>query len=347
MVDKKKVILAISCGDINGVGIEIIIKLFLNKDMFDFCVPILYAPKTVVDDYMIMYQEFSCFVYHLINSPEHAKKDTFNVIDFIGKSINITPGVPTKDGAEIAIQSLDLAFQHLKKHAVNVLLTLPVNKQNISKTLKCFVGHTEYLSKNTNSHNSLMILCSQNLRIATLTNHLPIHKLADNIKKNTLTQKLNILIESLKIDFDISNPKIAVLGFNPHAGDSSLIGDEESSIISPVVYEFIEAGHFISGPYSADGFFGSGLYKKFDAILGMYHDQALIPFKLLSFGSGVNYTAGLPVIRVSPDHGVAYDIAGKNIAKENSVKSAVLLGVELYKKRKIYFDCNRKIQTTY
>ena len=346
MVDKNKVIIGISCGDINGVGIEIIIKLFSNKDVFDSCIAILYAPQQVIDDYKSMYPAFNHFNYHLIDTVDQAISSELNILDFWTKSVDLTPGKPTRQGAEIAIQSLELATRHLKTQTINILLTLPLNKQNISTINKSFVGHTEYLSNNTNSHNSLMLLCDKKLRIATLTNHLPISKVAISITKKMVKQKIDILIESLKIDFAISEPKIAVLGLNPHAGDSGLIGDEEKRIIAPVVCEFIEIGHLIYGPFSADGFFGSGQHKKFDAILGMYHDQVLTPFKLMSFGRGVNYTAGLPVIRVSPDHGVGYGIAGKNIAHENSVKSAILLGIELYETRNTYFDDSIKIQTT-
>jgi 4-hydroxythreonine-4-phosphate dehydrogenase len=346
MVDKNKVIMGISCGDINGVGLEIIIKLFSNKDVFDSCIPILYAPQQVIDDYKSMYPEFNHFNYHLIDAVDQAISSELNVLAFWSKSVYLHPGVPTREGAEIAIQSLELATQHLKTQTINILLTLPLNKQNISTINKSFVGHTEYLSNNTNSDNSLMVLCDKKLRIATLTNHLPISKVTVSITKKMLKQKIDILIQTLKIDFAISEPKIAVLGLNPHAGDSGLIGHEEKSIIAPVVYEFSSIGHLVYGPFSADGFFGSAQHKKFDAILGMYHDQALIPFKLMSFGRGVNYTAGLPVIRVSPDHGVGYGIAGKNIAQENSVKSAILLGIELYKTRNAYFDGGIKNQTT-
>ena len=338
MVDKNKVVIGISCGDINGVGIEIIIKLFSNRDIFDSCVPILYAPQEVIDAYKSIHPEFNSFNYHIIAAPDQALPFQFNVMDFLSKPIDLTPGTPTRQGAEIAIQSLDLATRHLKTQEINILLTLPLNKHNISTINKSFIGHTEYLSNNTNGNNSLMVLCDKKLRIATLTNHLPISKIACSITKKILKQKIDILIQTLKIDFAISEPKIAVLGLNPHAGDSGLIGHEEKTIIGPVVCEFIKMGHPVYGPFSADGFFGSDQYKKFDAILGMYHDQVLTPFKIMSFGRGVNYTAGLPVIRVSPDHGVGYDIVGKNIAQGNSVKSAILLGIELYETRKAHFD---------
>jgi len=342
MTYKSKVIVGISCGDINGVGLEIVIKLFLDNNSFNGCILVLYAPQDVLEKYLILYPEYNGFSYNLIDTIEQADPDNLNIINLSNKIIDLKPGVSTRCGAEIAINSLDLAIEHLNTNIIDVLVTLPLNKKNISTVRNSFVGHTEYLSNKTNSCKSLMLLCNEKLRIATLTNHLPISAIAHSITKKKLQQKINTLIETLKIDFSIANPKVAVLGLNPHSGDSGLIGDEEKRIIIPVISRFVEKGSVIHGPYPADGFFGSNHYKDFDAILGMYHDQALIPFKLMSFGRGVNYTAGLPVVRVSPDHGVGYDIAGKNMANISSVNAAILLGIQLFKNRKNYFMRNRK-----
>tara|TARA_B100001250_G_scaffold392867_1_gene395037 strand:+ start:502 stop:1536 length:1035 start_codon:yes stop_codon:yes gene_type:complete len=343
MVNKKKIVLGISCGDVNGIGVEIIIKTFLNNQrLLQLCTPVLYIPESVVTFYKKLYPKFKSFNYNTVKCAKEAVVSEFNIINLYSQCIDLEPGISTKESAQIAIRSLDLATQDLKKKSINTLLTLPVNKKNISTVKKGFVGHTEYLSQKMNNDDNLMLLCDKSLRIATLTNHLPISKVAPSITKQIIQEKISILIDALKIDFGISAPKIAVLGLNPHTGDEGLIGHEDMSIINPAVYEFYERGHLIYGPYSADGFFGSGNYKNFDAILAMYHDQALIPFKLMSFGRGVNYTAGLSMIRVSPDHGVGYDIAGKGTAQINSVQSAILLSIELYSNRKLYFDCNQK-----
>jgi len=219
-----------------------------------------------------------------------------------------------------------------------MLLTLPLNKDNINKVKHDFIGHTEYFSKSFDNADNLMLLCNENLRIATVTNHVSISRVASKFNRTLVEKKIQILLETLLKDFLISRPRIAVLGLNPHAGDNGLIGEEEKNIITPVVHNFFMKGHLVYGPYSADGFFGAGQYRNFDAILGMYHDQSLIPFKLMSFGKGVNYTAGMSVIRVSPDHGVGYDISGQNIASSSSVLSAIALGVKIYHNRSAYLD---------
>jgi len=342
MVNTKKVVLGISCGDINGVGIEIIIKTFSDHDLFSVCTPILYAPESVIHDYKKRHNEFENFHCHIIKHAQKASPSKFNVINFFNDCVHLSLGSPTRQGAQIALKSLDLAVEDLKRNTINVLLTLPVNKQNISIVQKDFIGHTEHLSKACGNKNNLMLLCDDNVRIATLTNHLPISKVSNSITKKLIKQKLNILIETLNVDFAIDKPKIAVLSLNPHAGDNGLIGNEDLNIIGPVIADFFDHGHLVYGPYSADSFFGTGTYKNFDAVLGMYHDQALVPFKLMSFGRGVNYTAGLPVIRVSPDHGVGYDIADQNIAQTSSVLSSIFLGIQLYANRKRYSSTTRK-----
>jgi len=342
MVNAKKVVLGVSCGDINGIGIEIIIKTFLDNDLFSVCTPILYAPESTIHDYKKCYNEFEDFNCHIIKHAQKAYPSKFNVINFFNESVHVSFGSPTRQGAQIALKSLDLAIEDLKRNTINVLLTLPVNKQNIATVQKDFIGHTEHLSKACDNKDNLMLLCHDKLKIATLTNHLPISKVANSITKKSIKQKLNILIETLSVDFAIDTPKIAVLSLNPHAGDNGLIGDEDLNILRPVIADFFDHGHLVYGPYSADSFFGTGNYKNFDAILGMYHDQALVPFKLMSFGRGVNYTAGLPVIRVSPDHGVGYDIAGQNIAQTSSVLSSIFLGIQLYTNRKRDSSATRK-----
>ena len=343
MIGEKKIILGVSCGDINGIGLEILIKAFLDNNLFDFCTPILYAPQTALNYYKTLYG-FNNFNYHVIKNPKNASPKQVNLINFFNDSVDVKPGESSELAGKIGLESINLTVQALKQKEINVLLTLPVNKQSISLTQKDFVGHTEYLSKQFDNLSNLMLLCNDNLKISTLTNHIPISQVSSSITKLLVEKKLQILIKTLQIDFLTSKPKIAVLSLNPHGGDNGLIGKEDLEIINPVIEDFFKAGHLVYGPYSADGFFGSGNYKNFDAILGTYHDQALIPFKSMSFGSGVNYTAGLSVIRVSPDHGVGYDIAGKGVASTGSLLSSIFLATKLYSNRSLYLTNVRKTE---
>ncbi|MBF25117.1 MAG: 4-hydroxythreonine-4-phosphate dehydrogenase PdxA [Flavobacteriales bacterium] len=342
MSNKNQIILGISCGDINGVGIEIIIKVLSDSNLFNVCTPVLYIPSSVIAQYKKLYSGLNNFNYHVIKSIHDVSSSQLNVMSFSNESITISPGKSTTIGARVALQSLELATRDLKEKKINILLTLPVNKDNIHSVKSDFFGHTEYLSQNFNNVDNLMLLCNENLRIATVTNHIPISSIASTLTTKLIEKKIKILVKTLKIDFLISNPKIAVLGLNPHAGDSGLIGEEDGRIIEPSIQSCFNEGILVYGPYSADGFFGTGNYKNFDAILGMYHDQALIPFKLMSFGKGVNYTAGLSAIRVSPDHGVGYEIVGKNIASINSVLSAIFLGIQFHSNRFLYNKTVRK-----
>ena len=341
MNQEKKIILGISCGDINGIGLETLIKAFSRPPLFDLCVPVLYAPQSVVDYYKKLCG-FSDFKYHVIKNVEHIASNKLNVISFYNETMSLSPGLSSDFSGKIAGCSLDLAIQDLHKSAIDVLVTLPINKHNVALSKQGFLGHTEYLAQSFGGVDNLMILCNEHLRIATATNHIPLIKVPQLITKTLLHKKIKILLHTLRVDFMISEPKIAVLGLNPHAGDNGLIGQEDKDVIQPAVQSFVASNKLVYGPYSADGFFGSGNYKNFDAVLAMYHDQALIPFKVISFGSGVNYTAGLPIIRVSPDHGVGYDIAGMNKAKEGSLLSAIFLGIRLYKNRQLYFGGVKK-----
>ena len=343
MMDQKKIILGISCGDISGIGLEILLKSCLNNTLFDFCVPILYAPSIAVNFYKNLYSlDVDC---HVITQVIQASSDQINIITTDTADNNIKPGVSYKGNGRVAIESLKLAVEDLKNNIIDVLVTLPINKQNVALVQPGFMGHTDYLSTFFKVK-SLMLLCADNLRVATVTNHVPIDKVTSCITAPILNEKLNILIQALRKDFLIEKPKIAVLGLNPHAGDSGLIGDKDENVIRPVVDKFFKEGNLVYGPYSADGFFGLGNYVNFDAVLGMYHDQALIPFKTLAFGKGVNYTAGLPCVRVSPDHGVGYDIAGKEKASTGSFLSACCLAKEIHYNRSSYMNSMRKKDNT-
>ena len=331
----QKIILGVSCGDVNGIGLEILIKTFIDKTLFDFFTPVLYVPSEILTFY-IQSLELDQFKYNIVNDINHLSSTQLNIVSWSGNDqVVIKPGTPDPRTAPITISSLDMAIEHWKKKKTDVLVTLPVNKFYLSTPKKEFVGHTEYLLNHFPNKENLMFLCAEDLRIATVTNHIPILKVPFVITKELLVSKINILMDSLKLDFMISKPKLAILGLNPHAGDGGLIGCEEKQIIEPVVESFYKLGDLVFGPYSADGFFGSGNYKHFDAVLGMYHDQALIPFKTISFGRGVNYTAGLPRVRVSPDHGVGYDIVGKGVSKTDSFISSLFLARDIYENRSV------------
>jgi len=332
---KNKVIVGISCGDINGIGLEVLINSFAVEKLFDRCIPVLYVPVKIIKSYLRALK-IKDFEFHVIKNPKDALMYKMNIIDFAAKDMHLSLGESTNFAAQIAVDSLNLGVSDLKKNLTDVLLTLPVNKHNISLVKKDFVGHTEFLSKQFDNKKNLMILCGQDLKIATVTNHVAISNISGLISKSIIDEKISILHQTLMMDFLISKPKIAVLSLNPHSGDNGLIGCEDDQIIKPVIMTWFNNGHEVHGPYSADAFFGSKSYKNFDAVLGMYHDQSLIPFKTICFGKGVNYTAGLSAIRVSPDHGVAYDIAGKGLANSQSLVYSLLFSLELFNNRLLY-----------
>jgi len=332
-MSSNKLTIGISCGDLNGVGIEILIKIFNHKDLLENCTPVLYCPINALKYYK-KNLGFNNFEYVEIQKIENKIPGLLNIIPIINHDINIKPGRVDELLGKLALESIDMVLSDIAKGSVDVFVTLPINKETVSKYSQGFQGHTEYITQKLN-HNSksLMFLCSEKLKIATITNHLQLSKVSNNITKKILEQKIEIVINSLINDFLVIKPKVAVLALNPHAGDSGLIGDEEIDILKPYIDNYNHERSVLVGPFSSDAFFGSKNYKNFDAIIGMYHDQSLIPFKLLSFGSGVNYTAGLKTVRVSPDHGVAYDIAGKNIADESSLEAAIKMGIEIFLNR--------------
>ena len=329
---QQKINLGITCGDINGIGIEIVIKAFQDSALFDLCTPILYVPLSVFDFYKQLFDNGN-LIYRSIQNSFEASPCQLNIVSFSQENVKLNPGISTGVASTIALQSIDLAIHDFKKKNIDVIVTLPVNKKNISMTCEKFVGHTEYFSAAFSDTPNIMLLCNNSFKIATLTNHIPISRVSSKVTKSLVREKINLLIDVCQKDFVIKKPKIALLSLNPHAGDEGLIGKEEDEVISPVVKEFTCANKFIYGPFSADAFFGTQSYKKYDAVLALYHDQALIPFKALSFGSGVNYTAGLPAIRVSPDHGVAYDIAGKGLASASSLSASIYLAIKIHHNR--------------
>ncbi len=327
----KKIKIGISIGDINGIGMEVIIKTFRDSRMLDICTPVVYGSSKIASIHRKVL-EINDFSFNKIASIKdlHYKKP--NLIECWKEDVDVSLGESTEDGGKYALASLEAATGDLTSGAIDALVTAPINKDNIQSESFDFPGHTEYLTDKFEGE-SLMLMVNDNIKIGVATNHIPINAVANSLSADNIFSKLKILNRTLIQDFCIDSPRIAVLGLNPHAGDNGLIGKEEENIIIPAINNAKSVGVSAFGPYSADGFFGSGNYKKFDAILAMYHDQGLIPFKSLSFGEGTNFTAGLNIIRTSPDHGVAYEIAGQNKAEESSFRQAIYAACDIHKNR--------------
>ena len=329
---KNKPLIGISIGDINGIGPEVAIKALLDNRLQKLVTPVIYAHGKVLSFYrkQLGLEDFNFMQIRNIEEVHHKK---INVINVLEESPEVIPGVETQEAGKMALASLDQAIRDLKDNKLDALVTAPLNKNNINTPEKKFVGHTEYLTEAFGVKNSLMFLVAEDIRVGLVTGHVSIKEVAANVTGENITNKLNIMIKSLKDDFGIGKPRIAVLGLNPHAGEDGLLGDEEENIITPAIREFKDKGNLVFGPYSADGFFGMMHQKKFDGVLAMYHDQGLIPFKSLAFETGVNFTAGLPVVRTSPDHGTAYNIAGKNMADEGSMQAAIMQAYDIVRNR--------------
>ena len=333
-----KIKIGISIGDINGIGLEVIIKTFMDNRMLDFCTPIVYGSTKLANNYRKTL-EVTDFAFNKITKVEEASPKKANMLSCWTEEVELNFGNPTENGGKYAFLSLEAATNDLIAGKIDALVTAPINKDTIQSDDFNFKGHTEYLEAKANGE-SIMLLTSENLKVGIATNHIPVSSIASSLSADAIFSKLKTLNKTLVQDFLLTSPKIAVLGLNPHAGDNGLIGSEEKQIIIPAINNAKSIGINAFGPYPADGFFGSGSYKKFDAILAMYHDQGLIPFKTLSFGEGVNFTAGLTIIRTSPDHGVAYEIAGKNLASESSFRTAVYLACDIAKNRQLSEEIN-------
>jgi 4-phospho-D-threonate 3-dehydrogenase / 4-phospho-D-erythronate 3-dehydrogenase len=329
--------IGISCGDINGIGLEVILKsLALKKAGKQFKIVVYGSTKVAAYHKNIITQENVQF--NSVQTPAEAQPDRINIINCWGDNINITLGKPTESGGDCARLALERATKDLKEGLLDALVTAPINKKAMQMAKFPFVGHTEYLSAEFKSKDSLMLMVSDSLRVGVVTNHLPIREVAAAITREKILRKIIILSETLKIDFNMERPTIAVLGLNPHAGDEGAIVEEDEKIVRVAIEDAKAKGILAFGPFPADGFFGSGQYHKFDGILAMYHDQGLVPFKALSFGAGVNYTAGLSIVRTSPDHGTAYDIAGKGEADDTSFTKALYLAADIVRNRNEYLD---------
>ena len=328
-----KIIVGISIGDLNGIGVEVILKTFQDNRMLDFCTPLIFASTK-----MISYHKKALNLeipIHGITSLSQIQHTKINVLNIWKEDVSVTLGKASKESGDYAAKSLAIAVDYLKNKKIDVLVTAPINKETIQSEDFNFPGHTEYLEDKLEGE-SLMILMTDNLKIGLITGHIPISKVAETITPSLIKEKVATLYTSLIEDFGINKPKIAVLALNPHCGDKGVIGKEDDEIIKPTIEEIKASGKLVFGPYAADGFFGSETYRQFDGVLATYHDQGLAPFKALSFGKGVNYTAGLSEIRTSPDHGTGFDIAGKNSANPSSFKEALFTAIQVFKTRKEY-----------
>ena len=333
-----KIVVGISIGDLNGIGIEVILKAFQDKRMLELCTPVLFGATKVVSYHK---KALNLEVpVHGITNIDQINPNKINVLNIWKEEVKIDLGKATKESGTYAANSLEAATNHLKENKVDVLITAPIHKENIQSESFNYPGHTEYLEANLEGK-SLMILLTDELRIGLITGHIPIAKVAETITPELIKDKVDTMHESLKRDFGIIKPKIAVLSLNPHCGDNGVIGKEDDEIIKPTVQEIATSGKLVFGPYAADGFFGSKTYKQFDGVLATYHDQGLAPFKALSFGKGVNFTAGLNHVRTSPDHGTGYDIAGKNLANSSSFTEALFTALQVFNCRNEYKEITK------
>lgn len=325
----------ISIGDLNGIGTEVILKTFSDSRMTQVCTPVIYGSAKLLQHQRKLFNLPEINLNQLKNADTISYKRV-NVINCWEEDFQVEFGKPSAQSAQYAFRSLEMAVADLASKKIDVLVTAPIDKHTMQDAGFKFPGHTEYLGEKFGTSNYLMFLVSENLRVGVVTGHIPIKEVASAITTDKILNKLKLMHDSLLRDFGIRKPRIAVLGLNPHAGDQGTLGTEDQDIIQPAVKTANDNGILAFGPYSADGFFGSGTYKNFDGVLGMYHDQGLVPFKALSFSSGVNFTAGLPRVRTSPDHGTGYDLAGKNLASESSFREAVYLAVDTFEKRVQY-----------
>ena len=339
-MEKKTLIAGISHGDINGIGYEVIIKALSDPSINDFCTPVVYgSPKVAA--YHRKALNISNFSFNNIRSVEEAHTRKANMINCLDDNTRVELGKSTTHGGEAALISLERAVADLLSGKIDVLITAPIDKHNVQSDNFQFNGHTEYLKSKAGAAEVLMFMIGETMRIGIATGHVPLSKVPSLITSDLLIKKLKLMNQSLMYDFGIRKPRIAVLGLNPHAGDNSLLGNEEAEIITPAIQQAKSAGILAFGPFPADGFFGAGSFTKFDGILAMYHDQGLTPFKALSFDAGVNFTAGLPFVRTSPVHGTAFPIAGKGEASENSFRQAIYLACEIIRNRQSYAEMTK------
>ena len=338
-MEHNKIKVGITQGDINGIGYEVILKAFEDPTMLELCTPIVYgSPKIMTYHRKALELETS---FTIINSASEAVHSKLNVVNCCEDEVKVELGKPSKESGKAAFDALEKAMTEYKEGKFDVLVTAPIHKQMIQSESFTFPGHTEYIEQSIGEGKALMILANDCLRVALATGHVPVSKIATTLTQELIVEKLTIFNAALKSDFGINGPRIAVLALNPHAGDGGVIGTEEETIIAPAIKAAREQGIICFGPYPADGFMGSGAFNRFDGVLAMYHDQGLIPFKTLAMENGVNFTAGLPIIRTSPDHGTAFDIAGKNMASADSFRQALYMAIDIYRNRQSDAEANK------
>lgn len=335
-----KIVVGITQGDTNGIGYEVIIKTLSDARVLEMCTPVVYGSSKAFGFYRKQIPETENINTNVVASARDAHPKRVNIVNCVDDNAQISPGHLTKSGSQAAISALKCAVGEMKKGYIDVLVTAPFNKRAVSDETFRFPGHTEYLVSEFGAKDGLMFLCSDKMRVGVATNHLAISKVSAAITEERILSKLRLMNESLKRDFGVVKPKLAVLGLNPHSGDRGLLGDEEIKVIIPAIEKANKENILAFGPFSPDGFFSINMQYRFDAVLAMYHDQGLIPFKSLAFDSGVNYTAGLPIVRTSPDHGTAFDLAGENKANPQSMLSAIYMAVDIYRNRKRYDQMN-------
>ena len=334
-MEERKIRVAITQGDTNGIGYEVILKAFADPAILELCTPIIYgSPKVAAYHRKALNIETN---FSIINTAEEAREGRLNMLACFDNEVKVDMGQPSSEAGEAALKALDRAMTDFRSGFYDVLVTAPINKATIQSPGFTFPGHTEYIETSVGEgQKALMILMSDRLRVALVTTHLPIKEVAKAITKEAIVEKATTFHQALRRDFRISSPRIAVLALNPHAGDNGLLGAEEKDVITPAIEELAAKGIQTFGPYPADGFFGAATYTHFDGVLAMYHDQGLAPFKALAQDCGVNYTAGLPIVRTSPDHGTAYDIAGQGKADENSMRQAIYTAIDVFRNRENY-----------
>ena len=337
MANDRKIVVGITQGDGNGIGYEVIIKALADERILDFCTPVIYGSSKIFGFYRKLIHNLEKPVNtNVITSAKDVHPKRVNIVNCLPENVYVEPGQSTPESAKSAMIALEKAVEDIKAGDIDVLVTAPFNKRAMANEGFGFTGHTEYLEKEFGVDEVCMIMVSDNLKVGVVTGHIPLKDVPTAITKEKILSKLRLMKRSLERDFGVNSPKIAVLGLNPHCGDGGLLGEEEKNIILPAVQEAVSEGILAFGPYSPDGFFGLGNYSKFDAVLAMYHDQGLIPFKALAFEDGVNYTAGLPIVRTSPDHGTAYEMAGRDEADPRSMMASIFAAMDIYNRRQAY-----------
>ena len=332
-MEQNKIKIGITQGDVNGIGYEVILKAFEDPAMLELCTPIVYGSPKVMTYHRKALELETTFT--IINSAAEAVHGRLNVVNCNDDEVKVELGKPSRESGKAAFDALERAMADYKDGLYDILVTAPIHKQMIQSEAFTFPGHTEYIEQCVGEGaKALMILANETLRVALVTGHVPVAKISSLLTQELIQKKITLFDNSLKNDFGIRAPRIAVLALNPHAGDGGVIGTEEETVITPAIKAMREQGTLCYGPFPADGFMGNGTFSHFDGVLAMYHDQGLIPFKVMAMENGVNFTAGLPIIRTSPDHGTAFDIAGKNQASADSFRQAIYMGIDIYRTRK-------------